>query len=139
MAIDFTVNYLAVLVASVISFILGFVWYGRLFGKAWIKASGWTKQQIEKAKKESMTKPMVIGFINTLVVSYVLAVLVRLAAASTIAEGALVGLIVWLGFYLTASIGSVLWENKSMNLLYINSAFNLLNLIIVSAILAVWQ
>lgn len=36
------VNYLAILVAAVLSMVLGFLWYGPLFGKEWTKLMGVT-------------------------------------------------------------------------------------------------
>jgi len=39
------INWLAVIVAALASFPLGMLWYGPLFGKAWMAASGVTKEQ----------------------------------------------------------------------------------------------
>ena len=42
------INWLAVIVATVATFILGGLWYGPLFGRMWMAASGMTD---EKAKQ----------------------------------------------------------------------------------------
>jgi fructose-specific phosphotransferase system IIC component len=39
------VNWLAVFVAPLIGFVLGFLWYGPLFGRAWMKLTGMTKEK----------------------------------------------------------------------------------------------
>jgi hypothetical protein len=47
------VNWLAVLVAAVVTFVLGGVWYGPLFGKVWRAAEG----QAEPAPGGKSTRP----------------------------------------------------------------------------------
>jgi hypothetical protein len=38
---DLNINYLAIIIAVVAHFVLGFLWYTPLFGKAWAKNSKW--------------------------------------------------------------------------------------------------
>lgn len=42
------VSLLATLVATVLSFVLGGLWYGPLFGKAWMEENGFTPETIKK-------------------------------------------------------------------------------------------
>jgi hypothetical protein len=43
------VNYLAVLVATIASFVLGFIWYNpKVFGKSRMKGAGLTKKDVKK-------------------------------------------------------------------------------------------
>src|SRR5688572_1633570 len=53
-------NYLAILVAAVAGMAVGFFWYGPLFGKIWVKLSGFTKEDMEKAQAKGMTKTYVL-------------------------------------------------------------------------------
>ncbi len=39
------VHWLAVLIAPLLGFLLGGLWYGPLFGKAWMRASGVSEEQ----------------------------------------------------------------------------------------------
>lgn len=43
----FDINWLAILVAAASSLVVGFFWYGPLFGKAWMAASGMTEEKIK--------------------------------------------------------------------------------------------
>lgn len=45
------INWLAVIAAAASSFVLGGVWYGALFGDAWLKAAGLTKEQAMASNK----------------------------------------------------------------------------------------
>lgn len=64
------VNYLAVLLAALSSFVVGFVWYSKpVFGTMWsemVKLS-------EKQQKSGMAKAMVMSLIAALVMAYVVA------------------------------------------------------------------
>mgnify|MGYP000498174379 CR=1 FL=1 len=47
------VNYLAVLLAGVVSMVLGFVWYSpAVLGKPWMKERGMSADSLKKAQKE---------------------------------------------------------------------------------------
>jgi hypothetical protein len=45
------INYWAVLVCGVLSMVIGFVWYGPLFGKKWMEIVGATFKDIEERKR----------------------------------------------------------------------------------------
>ena len=49
-------NWLAIIAAAVAIFVVGFIWYGPLFGKAWMESTGMTE---EKAKAGNM--PLIFG------------------------------------------------------------------------------
>lgn len=138
MVLGVEINWLSVLVVAVINFIIGFLWYGPLFGKQWMKAMKFTSADIKKGKEKGMAGPMVISFITSLITAFILAVFVGLAGASSIVDGAFVGILVWLGFFLTTAIGSMLWEGKSSSLFFLNTTYDIVRFIIMAAILAAW-
>jgi len=43
------INWIAVLCSALVPLVVGFVWYGPLFGKAWMRASGLTEEQLKGA------------------------------------------------------------------------------------------
>jgi hypothetical protein len=43
------INWIAVFCSALVPLVVGFVWYGPLFGKAWLKASGLTEEQLKGA------------------------------------------------------------------------------------------
>src|SRR3989344_2479981 len=138
MVLGVGVNFLAVLIVAVVNFVIGFLWYGPLFGKAWMKAMKFTPSDIKKGKEKGMAGPMFISFITSLITTFILAVVVGLAGVSSVVNGAFVGILVWLGFFLTTSIGSMLWEGKSSSLFYLNTTYDIVRFMIMAAILAAW-
>src|SRR3972149_7558613 len=102
----FDVNYIAVLVATIVSFGFGFLWYGPLFGKAWMKMMGFTEKSM-KGMKTSMGKSMAFGFVGLLVTSFVLSLFVDFLKATTIMDALVVGFLIWLGFFFTTIEGGM--------------------------------
>lgn len=136
------INYMAVLTAAVVSMVVGFLWYGPLFGKMWIKEMGWSKTDMEKAKKKGMAKQYGLMFVGSLVMSYVLAHATIFASAymhvTGVPAGLMSGLWNWLGFVAPVTLGSVLWEGKSWKLWGLNNGYYLVTLLAMGTVLAVW-
>lgn len=125
-----TVNYTAVVVAAVASFVAGWIWYGPLFGKTWTKLSGHTM-----GNKDSMMQSMVIMFVGALVTAWVLSAFLKLTGTTTLSASLPVALWAWLGFQAPGALGVVLWEGKSWNLFFLNAAYKLVDLLVIAAVL----
>ncbi len=97
------IDYLAVVVAAVASFAFGSAWY-MVLGKAWMAALGKTEDEIKGAGKKMPVVPMVIAAIAQLVMAYMLAGVMGHLGAETMTAlgGLLTGLLVWVGFVVTA-------------------------------------
>ena len=132
------IDYLAVLVAPIPSMVVGFLWYGPLFGKMWMKLTNLDNKKMQAAKKKGIGKTYALAFLTSLIMSYVLAHFVDYVDAKTIADGIVLGFWVWIGFLATTQIGSVFWENKPVKLYLINTLHYLVTLVVMAAILAVW-
>jgi len=63
-------HWLAILVAAVAGFAVGGLWYGPLFGKAWMAARGFTPE----SAKQNVNMPMIFGltFLLNLVAAFML-------------------------------------------------------------------
>lgn len=129
------VNHLAVWVTALVAMAIGYLWYSpKLFGPMWMKLSGIKM----KKKPEGMWKTFVAGLISNAVLAYVLALVLKVMEAETIGHGIFTGLLMWLGFMATISLGMVLWEKKPFKLYILNNAHNLIMMAVMGALLAVW-
>ncbi len=134
------INYLAVLVSGIVCMFIGFLWYGPLFGKIWMKLMNFDKKKMDEIKKKGMRKTaMFIAFIGALVMSYILALLINRMRVSGFSQGMLIGFLVWLGFFVTTKLGMMLWEGKPVKLYFLNVFHDLVVLLIVSGLLASWH
>ncbi len=136
------VNYLAVLVSAATMMVLGFLWYGPIFGKQWSALMDFTPEKMAAAKAKGMTVNYVIMIISALLMSFVLAH--ALIFASTYLKimgfpaGLMAGFWNWLGFVVPVSVGSVLWDGKPWKLWFINAGYYLVGLLLMGIILAMW-
>jgi len=131
------VNLLSVLVAAIASFIIGWLWYSNfMFEKTWMGLMQVKKTDM-KGMKDKMMKSMVFGFLSTLVAAFVLAVLIELTNSTTAMVGAQLGILVWLGFIATTSLGAVLWESRPLKLYLLNNLHSLLVYAVMGAIIAI--
>src|SRR2546429_2060 len=87
------VNILAVIVAAVLTFVLGAVWYSPvLFAKQWMAAQGYTPEKLEEMKRKGVTRAYAVSVLCYLVTAYVMALLASYTNSTTLAQG------LWLGF-----------------------------------------
>ena len=133
------INYLAVLAAAVSSMLVGFLWYGPLFGKTWMKLAGVSMSDAPKG----VGKLYAIQFVGSLVMAYVLAHALVFASVYMKAEGLNAGLMAgfwnWLGFVAPVTLGTVLWDGKPWKLWILNNAHYLIALCVMGIILALWK
>ncbi len=137
---DLPINYVAIFVAVVANFILGFLWYTPLFGKAWATEMGFDTNV--KPTGSEMAKGMIFMIIGNFLMAYVFAH--NMAAWSfvpgmdqmpKIGNMMNAAIFTWLGFYLPVDIGIVTWEKKSWKLFWINTGYHLAMLIVAASIL----
>ncbi len=136
------VNYLAVVVSTIVMMGLGYMWYGPVFGKQWRALMGFTKESMEAAKKKGMGKSYAIMALGALAMSFVLSHSLVFASTylhtSGVAAGLQVGFWNWLGFVVPVSMGTVLWEGKPWKLWFINAGYYLVGLLLIGVLLALW-
>lgn len=140
---EFKINFLAILVAVVANFILGFIWYTPLFGKIWGREMGMPMDQ--KPDPKVLIKGMLFMVIGNFLCAWVLAhniaawTFVPNANEMSISARALsAAIFTWLGFYFPRHLGATVWENNSWTLFGINAGYDLLALILVSFTLTCW-
>jgi|HubBroStandDraft_1064217.scaffolds.fasta_scaffold107519_2 hypothetical protein len=133
-----TLNPLAVLVVSVIGFVIGGLWFSPLlFVKAWMaevkmtpeaaKAAGWGKSR------------MVAAFCLTVVSTFALAVLVALRGETSPLKGAELGLFVGALIVASRQGTNALFELRSRRYYLIVAGYDVTQFTVLGAILAVWR
>lgn len=135
------INIFAVLVAVVANFILGYLWFSVLFGKAWAREMGFSDSDVKPTGGE-MARGMIIMLGGNFLMAFVFAN--NMAAWSFVPgmkEMPALGTILnataftWLGFYLPMDIGRVAWEKKSWKLFSITTSYHFIMLLIAAVIL----
>jgi len=132
----YDVNVISVFIAAIASTVIGIVWFSpALFGKAWMKLSGISTKDMEKAK-QNMTSGYLGSFIAALVTAYVLGVFLNLTKTTNALDGAILGGWAAIGFVATTTLSKVLWEGKPLSLYLISNAHVFIAFIVMGWILA---
>lgn len=138
---DIPINWLAIIVCMIASVVLGFLWYGPLFGKAWMRLSN-IPMPDPKPKMSSMTKPIIISLIGALFMAFAFNHALVFASTFLQTYGAKAGLMGafwnWLGFVVPVLLAFVAWEGKPFKLWMIHAGYWLVLLGIMGMILSVW-
>jgi len=121
MVVSFSVNYLGVLVTSIASFIFGWLWYGPFFGKVWARENNISDEQGMAASK------LFYHFLTTILLVYFFASLL----GGTLAEGLMLALVIWLGFFLSTKLGSMIWMKQSWTLFFVDMLYHIINLVLI--------
>ncbi len=133
------INYLAILAAAAVSMAIGFIWYGPLFGKIWAKLV-----KISETDMQRSTIPMLLMVIFSLLRAFILRHFIVYAAYfypsySKLSLGLITSFWAWLGFVLTAIAGAYVFAQRRKKLIIIDTGYNLVNLLAIGALLAVWN
>ncbi len=130
---------MAIIVAVVVGFVIGFLWHGPLFGKAWAREMGMNTS----GEKPDMMKPMLMNIVGLFLVAYVLYHGLVMGNAFFNTSGASAGMMgafwYWLGFFVPVFINTVAWEKRSWKLFFINTGYWLVTLLAMSATLSHWM
>lgn len=127
------INYLAVIVVTILAFVLGGLWYGPLFGKAWMKESGVK----EGDGKDKMVRTFGLSILLNIIIALNLSAF--LGAKADLQFGLFAGLAAGIG-WVSASIGIMyLFSQKSLRLFLIDAGYQTVIYAIMGAILGAWK
>jgi hypothetical protein len=128
------VSYLWIVIAAVVMWLLGALWYGLIFKKSWHKMVF-----AEGEKPKSTVFAMAASLIACLLLSFVLAHVIEMAGTKMFTDGFKMGVICWLGFMAPPLFAQHIWEGRRANLFAINAGYWLLAMAVAGAILAAFH
>jgi hypothetical protein len=133
---EVSINYLAVLVCGAVSLVIGFLWYGPLFGKAWMKEVGKTEEELREGFNPGKT--YTLAYISAFIAALALAYLLDLTGAQTIIQSLRISIAAWLGFVAALFYLNSLFEDKTVKHVAIHTGYYLVNLVVFGIILVSW-
>ncbi len=134
------INYGAVGVCAVLSMVFGSLWYGPLFGKAWLEGNGVTAGNLTRTGAQKNAGSLyVFQFVLSLLQLLVLA---RFINSALDASGVETAFWVWLGFVVPTIAGLSLWNARPgetrMTIFFISAGYQLVSLLAFGYILEMW-
>ncbi|NUM79584.1 DUF1761 domain-containing protein [bacterium] len=131
------INHVTAIVAAVINFLVGGLWYSPLlFAKPWMAAAGFTEEDV---KKGAGVMPYVIALATALVVSYGMACILSAVQATSIVDALSIGFFTGIAFVVSTIAMHDAFESRPIKLTLINAGHSLVGILVVSVILTIWK
>lgn len=134
-----SINWLSALVAALAGFVIGSLWYGPLFQKAWLRLAGITKEQGAQANVPlTFGGAYVLNFLGAVGLAVIMSpqrVGPEKAGALCGAQyGAFAGL-----FFIATALGVIyLFEMRPFRLWLINAGYQVVNFAAMGAVVGAW-
>ena len=126
------INWLSVIVVTILSFILGALWHSPvLFGKVWAK-------EINKDSDKKVNFKLIFGLSGLSNFAAIVALAVFIGKNATLLDGFLKGLIVSIFWVSTSIAVTYLFASRSLKLFLIDAGFYVVFLSIAGIILGIW-
>lgn len=131
-----TLNWLAVIAATVAAMVIGSVWYTpAIFGRAWMKSMGVK----EKGFMDGKMQPIVFAIVSSFITAVALGVLLQVLELTSVWQGASFGIMVAVAFLATNKIMQAQFEKRPLSYNVVTSGADVVTLAVMGAILAVWS
>lgn len=122
------VDYLSVLIAGIVSMLLGGIWYHTsCFGKKWAAAHNY---DISCLKGDFWS--YLLALINSLIIAWMFAVFYNALGISSLLGAIWLAFLTWFGFVATTQFSGVVWAKKPLNAYFIDAGFFLCALLGIS-------
>lgn len=133
------INWVAIVVAAIMPMVLGGLWYSNvLFAKQWMAAIGKTEEEI-RASAKNPAAMYGATFVAWLVAAYVIDYFVYWTNTTSFLRGMKIGAMLSIGVFAVAAYQTVMFEFRKRELYYINTAYNVVCMLLMGGLLAVWR
>lgn len=127
------INWLPVIAVVVVNQVLGFLWYGPLFGSRWMEGLGKTEDELG-----SPVLAIPFGLVGSIVAATALALLLTAASDLDAIVGLTYGLVGGVGFAATAAVTGAMFENSNRTVVTIALGYQLLSFAIAGVLIGGW-
>lgn len=131
-----TINHLAVVAAIVSTFVLGFLWYGPIFGDPWMQMVGLTPEDVAEGGSAGT---WITNVISSAAGMYALAWLFTKLNVESITQGVMISAIIGLAFVLLPRMTNDLFANNPYGLAWVTGGFEVAKLVVGGIILSAWR
>ncbi len=133
---ELKINYLALLAVVVLQFVLGFLWYGPLFGDAWMEMVNLDLATIEADPPGA--GEWITNVVAAVLAMYVLAWLFVKLNVRSLGRGAWIGLVIGFSFVLMSGMVSGMFAKDPYWLNWITTGNTTVGLMLGGAVLGMW-
>ncbi len=133
----FHLNWIAILVAAIASFLFEALWFS-VFMKEWLSGIGRTMEWLV-ATGPNPAIQYAVAILCSIIVATVLSICIQASGEQTARRGVIVGAVIWFGFIATSWAKACIFEVRGFQLYFIYTGYYLIELILIGAIVGAWK
>lgn len=126
-------NWLAIVVAAIATYAVGFLIYGALFSKLWLSLSGFTKEQLKPHAWKMALSP-----IMPILSAIGLALILKLARVDNLATGLMISLEIGVFLVLPARLYNYVYSAERPGFFLLDAIHLLLGTLVAGGIISAW-
>lgn len=126
-------NWLAILVAALAFYAIGFIIYGAVFSKLWMQLSGYTKEQLQPHMWKMALSP-----IMPILTAVGLAIILKMCGVTSLTDGLVVTFQIWFFLILSTRLYSYVYSPERSGLLIMDTIHLLLGFLAAGAVISAW-
>ena len=130
------INHLAVLVCVILMHVLGFLWYGPLFGEQWMAHVGYDMAKVEA--NPPGVSIWIMNFVAVVAPLYVLAWLFTKLDVTSGIRGAAIAFLISFAFHHLPTMSGNMFADMPYGLAWITGGYNLVAMAISGFVLGAW-
>ena len=138
-SMNLCMNHWAILVAAIVFWVLGSVWFSVLFKQAWQSGQAKLGIKFQKPSSSEMKKKYVASFLLNVVQVWGMAAIIAGFQIMAVQPAICIGLLVGVCFAGASMACKGLWESHDFKLICIDAGYPIVGFIISAIILALWQ
>ena len=133
------INYLAVLVAVIVSMVIGLVFYHRaVFGRTWMNLVGHTDETVGSGSPLTYPVVVVASFLTAWVLAGASFLAYKFYEGSFLVSALVTGWILWLSFTVARMLVHDLFDTRSLKLTALNALNEFITVTAMALIIGLW-
>jgi hypothetical protein len=134
---NFRLNWVAILVAAIVSFIFEALWFS-VFMNQWLAGIGRT---MEWLVGNGLNPAIQYGtaIICSIIAAAVLSICIQASGEQTARRGILCAIVIWFGFIATSWAKAYIFEVRTFQIYAIYTGYSLIDLMLMGAIVGAWK
>lgn len=135
---SFRIYWPAIIAATIFSFLFSAGWFS-CFMTQWLAGIGRTMDFFAQMAKWMVPVQFAVALICSAIAATVLSIAIQVSGPQTVKRGIVCGAVLWLGFVATSWAQEYVFELRSIQIYAINTGFQLIDLMLVGAIVGGWR